>query len=247
MVIQNDKGAQLLNWKDYKIYLLMKDGVTMIQNYTTVAKTGNYTCTYTVEPGKSHVQLLCFGKKFNSDDVGKVWIRMTDSNFIDFTYYKSIEKGNSGGRYPDFGGSTIAGARTLLETFLDPNSNHAALTAKLRPTEQDYKAYFTDATWQNAMKKYDDLWNEYPMSLMPDEAQTELLIWKATQEQLKNGTGDSGKFPGGYQRVIDQTRPGNTVYFLKFVQPGKTTGLSFDGLVYVNSHWVLFPKPWRVL
>jgi len=28
---------------------------------------------------------------------------------------------------------------------------------------------------------------------------------------------------------------------------GKTTGLAFDGLIYVNNRWVLMPKPWRAL
>ena len=33
----------------------------------------------------------------------------------------------------------------------------------------------------------------------------------------------------------------------KFVKQGETTGMAFDGLIYVNDRWVIMPKPWRVL
>lgn len=81
IVVQNDKNAKPLEWVDYKIYFLLKDG-TLFHNYTTVAKTGNYACKYTVEPGKQHVQLICFGKKFEPEDVDRVWLKMTHTNFI---------------------------------------------------------------------------------------------------------------------------------------------------------------------
>lgn len=81
MVVQNNKDAKPLKWVDYKIYFLLKNG-TLFHNYTTVAKTGNYSCEYTVEPGQQHVQLICFGNKFDPEDVDKVWIKMTHANFI---------------------------------------------------------------------------------------------------------------------------------------------------------------------
>lgn len=85
MVVQNDKNAKPLQWEDYKIYFLLKDG-TMFHNYTTVAKNGNYTCKYTVEPGQQHVQLICFGKKFEPENVERAWIKMTHANFIRMKY-----------------------------------------------------------------------------------------------------------------------------------------------------------------
>lgn len=81
IVVQNDKNAKPLKWVNYKIYFLLKDG-TLFHNYTTVAKTGNYACEYTVEPGQQHVQLICFGKKFDPENVDRVWIKMTHTNFI---------------------------------------------------------------------------------------------------------------------------------------------------------------------
>jgi hypothetical protein len=81
IVVQNDKNAKPLKWEDYKIYFMLKDG-KLFHNYTTAAKSGNYACKYSVEPGKQHVQLVCFGKKFDPADVERVWLRMTHANFI---------------------------------------------------------------------------------------------------------------------------------------------------------------------
>lgn len=85
LVVQNDKNAKALDWNDYKIYFLLKDG-TLFHNYTTTAKSGNYNCDYSVEPGEQHVQIICFGKKFDPEQVDKAWIKMTHANFIDLLY-----------------------------------------------------------------------------------------------------------------------------------------------------------------
>ena len=42
-------------------------------------------------------------------------------------------------------------------------------------------------------------------------------------------------------------KSGLTVYAFKFVKPGETLGMAFDGLVWVNGHFAIFPKPWRFL
>jgi hypothetical protein len=33
----------------------------------------------------------------------------------------------------------------------------------------------------------------------------------------------------------------------KFVKPGETIGMAYDGLVFVNGHWAWFPKAWHAL
>jgi hypothetical protein len=97
MVIQNKNQTKTLKWEDYKIYLLLKDG-TLFHNYTTVAKSGNYDCRYSVEPGQSHVQLLCFGKKFKSNQVERIWIKMTHFNFIRMLYNSKTYRASDYGR-----------------------------------------------------------------------------------------------------------------------------------------------------
>lgn len=85
MVVQNKNQTKPLKWVDYKIYFLLKDG-TLFHNYTTVAKTGNYACKYTVEPGKQRAQLLCIARKFKASQIERVWVKMTHFNFIRMLY-----------------------------------------------------------------------------------------------------------------------------------------------------------------
>jgi hypothetical protein len=97
MVIQNKNQTKTLKWVDYKIYLLLKDG-TLFHNYTTVAKSGNYSCKYSVGPGQSNVQILCFSKKFKPNQVERVWIKMTHFNFIRMLYNSKTYSASEYGR-----------------------------------------------------------------------------------------------------------------------------------------------------
>ncbi len=97
MVVQNKNQKKTLKWEDYKIYLLLKDG-TLFHNYTTVAKSGNYVCRYTVGPGQSQVQLLCFGKKFEANQVERIWVKMTHFNFIRMLYNSKTYSASEYGR-----------------------------------------------------------------------------------------------------------------------------------------------------
>jgi hypothetical protein len=249
LVVQNDKNAKPLKWEDYKIYFLLKDG-TLFHNYSTVAKTGNYACEYTVEPGQQNVQLICFGKKFDPEDVERAWIKMTHTNFIRMLYNSKTFTADTGSEETgavNVSGGGMTEAKALLMKFLQPGADHDSMTKQLRPTQAEYKAYFVEGSWQKAMEAYNQLWDQYPMTVKPNPGQTELLLWKASVEELKNSTGDSQQFPGGYRDIIRHIKPGHTIYYFKFVEPGKTLGLAFDGLVFINGHWVLIPKPWRVL
>lgn len=137
-------------------------------------------------------------------------------------------------------------AKDLLNKFFEPNADFKKLTADLKPTSADYAAYFDTSVAAEAEKNYDTLWNNSP-AFQPQAGQTELLLYKATTEEIKNKTGEGADFPGGYADVIDKIKPNQTIYHFKFVKPGETLGMAFDGLVYINSHWVLFPKPWKTI
>ena len=266
LVVQN-KSSKALNWKDYKIYFLLKDG-TLFHNYTTSAKKGNFMCRYTIEPDGQQVQFICFAKKFNPRDVDRAWIKMTNANFIKLqhkdkpgtTTSPAAPRGSGGFATPPVipnnpstkfnqGGTragTNADARALLRLFLQPGADHRRLTQLLRPNEADYKAYFTQDSWQQAMREYDSAWDQGLMMVKPKAGQSELLMWPATVIDLDEGIGNAGKFPGGYKKVMIHIRLGHTIYRFKFVEPGKTLGMAYDGLVFLNGRWVMFPKPWRI-
>lgn len=138
-------------------------------------------------------------------------------------------------------------AEELLNKFLEPNANYKELTANLKPNDEDYTTYFDASFAPQAKEAYTKLWSNPKTVIAPKEGQTELLLYKATTEEIKNQTGEGVEFPGGYKDIIDKIKPGQTIYRFKFVKPGETLGMAFDGLVNVNGHWTIFPKPFNLL
>jgi len=47
--------------------------------------------------------------------------------------------------------------------------------------------------------------------------------------------------------VAAHLKPGLRIYAFKFVEPGQSLGMAYDGLVRVNGQWRIMPKPWRAL
>lgn len=143
---------------------------------------------------------------------------------------------------------TEEGAKQLLSDFLKPGADYAKLSAALKPTSADYQAVFATAEMaKKAEEVYTKLWEVVGRDpIKPKEGQTELKMWKATTDDLKEGKGNANEFPGGYKRAAAHLKSGLTLYRWKFVKPGETLGMAFDGLYHVNGHWVLMPKPWRI-
>ena len=139
---------------------------------------------------------------------------------------------------------TEDGARQLLEKFLDPGADRAAMSARLKPSPDDYEAYFVGDAAARARGVYEPAWERGYMEIGPKEGQTEVLLWATTTD---NRAEIERNFPGGYQKILDLIQPGHLIVRFKFVKPGQTMGMAYDGLVYINDHWVIFPKPWRAL
>ena len=146
----------------------------------------------------------------------------------------------------DFPG-TEDGAKALLESAQKKDANLTEMSKSLRPSAADYSAIFVDDVVGMAKTKYEEHWTNEDYVLEVKEGQTELLLWKATREQLLNGSGDVAEFPSGYKKVAEKLRPGLTFYRFKFVKPGDKHGMTYDGLVFVNGHWVMVSKPYRVI
>jgi hypothetical protein len=142
-------------------------------------------------------------------------------------------------KYP----GTEEGAKQLLNDMrADP-----AFVKNLKPSSDDYKAVFAGDAAGKAEAGYAPLWAD-PKGFDIKPENTELLLFKATTEDLQKWTPEvDASFPGGYKRVADKYKPGLTVYRWKFVKPGEKLGMSGDGLIHVNGHWALFPKPWKSL
>lgn len=146
----------------------------------------------------------------------------------------------------DFPG-TEEGARQLLQAFVADGADTAGLSAALRPTSADFAAVFVGEAAKKAEAGYAPAWDAGALHIKPKQGQSEVLLFKATTEALKTGGDGAGEFPGGYKGIAEQLEPGVMLYRFKFVEPGKTLGMAFDGLAHVNGRWTIFPKPWRVL
>ena len=143
----------------------------------------------------------------------------------------------------DFPG-TEAGAKALLGTLLKADTDHATATRALRPADADYDAIFVAEAAAKAKKGYAELWASDDAVLKPRTGQTELLLWSATSADIKAWQGNAADhFPGGWRRVGASLKGGLTFYRFRFVKPGATSGMSYDGLVHVNGHWVWVPEP----
>jgi len=137
------------------------------------------------------------------------------------------------------------GARALLTQFVAPNADHAALTRSLRPTTADYKTLFDAKTAAKVEAAQAKDWNSNKAVIKPKPAQTEVKVWSATGSDLAKGVGNAKEFPGGYKKVAKHLAPSVLFFRFKFVEPGKEVGTAYDGLAFVNGHWIIAPKPWR--
>lgn len=140
-----------------------------------------------------------------------------------------------------------AEAQALLQEFLKPGADPGALTKKLRPQTADYRAVFGPELGKAAEAMYKADWDAGRIVIQPKDGQSELKLSAASTEDLQKGSGEAREFPGGYGKLAPKLAAGLTIYRFRFVQPGQSLGLAFDGLVYVNGHFAFFPKPFRIL
>jgi hypothetical protein len=145
------------------------------------------------------------------------------------------------------GGGDEAAAKAFLEMFLKPGADRAALSKPLAPTKADCEAVFDGAIAAKAFDAYSKAFASGKGVIDPGEGRTQLLLFSATTDDLKAANEKAKTFPGGYKDIAGKLKGGLTFYRWKYVKPGETLGMAYDGLVYVNGHWAWFPKPWRFL
>ena len=148
-------------------------------------------------------------------------------------------------------GSSIAGnedsAKTLLTQFLAPDADAVALTRSLRPTSADYKALFDSSVAPKIESAQSKDWDTGKAAIKPAAGQTEVKIVGATGADLAMGRGNAKEFPKEYKKFGKHLVATATFFRFKFTKPGEDTGTAYDGLAFVNDHWVIAPKPYRAL
>lgn len=133
---------------------------------------------------------------------------------------------------------TAEGLKSLLETEF-PKSDTKSTVAALMPSDADYSAVFADGAADKVKANTAKLLAAPPESL--GKSGEEIMVAAASVDDLKNGTGDAEKCPGGYKKMVDSLKAGTTIYCTKI------GSVSYDAFVYVNGHWAWFPKAFRAL
>ena len=157
---------------------------------------------------------------------------------------EGTEGAPSGGGTAGPSGGGEEAAKALLEPFLKPGADLAALSRPLLPTKADCETVFVPDAAAKAAGAYSAAIASGRVVIRPNPGQTQLLLFSATTDDFKQKTPKASEFPDGYARIADKLKPGLTVYRWKFVEPGKTLGMAYDGLYFINGKWTWFPKPW---
>ena len=141
---------------------------------------------------------------------------------------------------------TQAHARNFLSQFLPLDADRAALTAQLRPSEAEIRAVYAPPLADKLVSMYSEMFQP-GVQIGPNEGQTQILVWIGTTGSMREGDPVLEDFPGGYGDVRQYMQGNYPIARFKFVKPGESLGMAFDGLIYINDHWVLMPKPWHAL
>jgi hypothetical protein len=120
-----------------------------------------------------------------------------------------------------------------------------ALLRSLRPQAGDYDRVFTPEAAPVARAGLEALWSG-GLELDPPPGR-EVIVHAAPAGLLASDNALSRHFPPAYRAIASWLDPHRVWVTWKYVRPGETSGLAYDGLVWVDDHWAWFPKPWRVL
>jgi len=121
-----------------------------------------------------------------------------------------------------------------------------SLTAQLRPRSEDYARAFLPQYAEAARTAFEAIWAE-PPRVSPALPGSELKLNIAPAGMLVDDNALSWNFPGGYRSVAPLLDPHRVWVAWKLIAPGKSAGMAYDGLVWLDDHWAWFPKPYRVL
>jgi len=133
-------------------------------------------------------------------------------------------------------------ARAALTPFLGPDGDPDVF----RPRREDFARVFVGDAVARARAAYEIVWLERPRPT-PNPGQSELLVYAAPSSLLTDDNELSRRFPHGYRNIAAQLDPHQIWLSWKFVVPGSSSGMAYDGLVWLDGRFAWFPKPWRVL
>ncbi len=121
-----------------------------------------------------------------------------------------------------------------------------AALQELRPRDDDYAKVFVRDTVGPARQQYARNWKT-GIGFRRPTGRPNLRVHLTPAGALADDNAVSHSFPGGYRSVAGLLVPTRVWAAWRYLSPGQSAGLSYDGLVWCDDHWAFFPKPYRVL
>ncbi len=152
------------------------------------------------------------------------------------------------------GGATITACRVAAEqivtAFIDPSrfGEHLDLFAQLRPHADDFADLFLGVYADQARERYPTVYADLgpPRAAGRDQTQVRIVCASPLLLGPRATIPLAERLPGGYAAMLDRLHPGATWCAWKYVRPGETTGMAWDGLAWTGERWAWLPKPWRM-
>ena len=144
-------------------------------------------------------------------------------------------------------------AAELLKQQLTPvlqalaHDRDGGIAATLRPRSGDYALAFQPDAVAAAAAAYSHAWSSEAPRVSSVPSGSQLRIDVAPAGMLADDNALSKHFPGGYRGIAHLLDPHRIWVRWKYLPPGESVGMSYDGLVWLGDHWVWFPKPYRLL
>jgi hypothetical protein len=141
----------------------------------------------------------------------------------------------------------------LLRQHLAPllhalaEDSDGSLAASLRPRPEDFDCAFEPTAAVEAREAYAGAWPRDAPRVGSVRPGDELRIDLAPAGMLADDNALSRHFPSGYRSIAHRLDPHRVWVRWKYVRPGESAGMSYDGLVWLDDRWVWFPKPYRML
>jgi hypothetical protein len=117
----------------------------------------------------------------------------------------------------------------------------------MRPRPGDAELVFVPQAAKAAAEAYEKLWTATPPRITRASSASRITCHLAPAGMLSEPNLLSREFPGGWRAVASLLQPQRVWAAWKVLEPGKTAGMAYDGLVWVDDRWIWYPKPYRVL
>lgn len=143
---------------------------------------------------------------------------------------------------------SAADAKRVLQRLFRRETARAELL-RLRPSSKDYRAVYQEPFAKHLEEALAPGWERVRNGgeLLDDESvlsdPEDDIVYVRAEKSENIGSAES-QLPVGYRSVARAVKPGLVIFAYSFTRLGWLGGIGMDGLIHVNGHWVLIPRPW---